>query len=175
MNRKRIRRVLLLFAVYSMLLDGMWTQSIADRARQEQEKKQQAASTPKIYTNDNIPHKGGLIIRAFSSPSPSSSASVSATPAAAQGKTSAEFFEPFYRPLLILGCALVLVGDIFMLVAAFRTTVWWGLGCLFVPLVQLFYLYTHWRAAKGPFFLQMLGAGLFFAVHMTAPGIRLLP
>lgn len=44
-----------------------------------------------------------------------------------------------------------------MLVAAFRTSILWGLGCLFITPVSLVFLVTNWSVARNPFFLQLLG------------------
>lgn len=59
--------------------------------------------------------------------------------------------------LLILGFVLWLVGSILFLVAAFRASIWWLLGCLFIPFVQLFFLFFHWSKAWKPFLIQVVG------------------
>ena len=53
-----------------------------------------------------------------------------------------------------------------MLVRAFSESIVWGLGCLFLPLVSLFFLIVHWRQAKDPFFLQLLGIGVIFGAAL---------
>jgi hypothetical protein len=61
-------------------------------------------------------------------------------------------------PLLaIVGYGFVAVGGIMMLVAAFRTSVLWGLGCLFLPIVGLIFLFAHWSDAKKGFIVQVVG------------------
>ena len=64
--------------------------------------------------------------------------------------------------LLVLGLGLSFVGTLWMLVLAFRTSIWWGLGCLFIPFVQLFYLFSHWKEAGNPFGLQVLGTVIIY-------------
>jgi hypothetical protein len=59
--------------------------------------------------------------------------------------------------LFILGLGLSVVGTLWLLVLAFRTSIWWGFGCLFIPFVQLFYLFSHWKEAGNPVGLQVLG------------------
>lgn len=172
----QICRVLFLFALCSILTDGLWAQSLADLARKQREKNQAApTSTPRIYTNENIPHEGGLSIRTPSSPSPSPRVALNATPNAAPGKSSADPLGPYYRPLLILGFVLAGIGGLWMLVVTFRTGIWWGLGCLFVPFVQLFYCFSYWKEARWPFWLQTAGVALVVTVRMAVPGIHLLP
>ena len=56
------------------------------------------------------------------------------------------------------GLLLLLVGFVLFLVAAFRESILWGLGIIFLPLVWLVFLVLEWPAAKRPFFLQLYGA-----------------
>lgn len=62
--------------------------------------------------------------------------------------------------IVFAGVIATIVGGFWMLVRAFSESILWGLGCLLLPLVSLFYLIVHWRQAKDPFFLQLLGAGV---------------
>jgi len=64
--------------------------------------------------------------------------------------------------LFILGLGLFVVGTLWMLMLAFRASIWWGLGCLFIPFVQLFYLFSHWKEAGNPAGLQVLGMGIMY-------------
>ncbi len=59
--------------------------------------------------------------------------------------------------IILLGVIICLIGGLLFLVAAFRTSIWWGLACLFLPIVSLFFLIVHWSEAKKPFFLQLAG------------------
>lgn len=52
---------------------------------------------------------------------------------------------------------MLLIGGIGTLIAAFSTSVWWGLGCLLISPVSLVFLILHWDVAKNPFFLQVIG------------------
>src|SRR5439155_27310683 len=76
----------------------------------------------------------------------------------------------------VVGAALALVGFIVYLVGwvmvvwlAFRDSVWWGLGCFFVPFVALYFVITHWDEAKKGFFTTLAGAVLIFAGAMATP------
>lgn len=59
--------------------------------------------------------------------------------------------------LVIIGMITFIVGGIWFLVESFRESIWWGLGCLLISPVQLFFLIIHWRVARKPFGFQMLG------------------
>ena len=71
--------------------------------------------------------------------------------------------------IIILGIAIFAIGGLFFLVAAFRESIWWGLACLFVPIVPLFFLIVHWRDAKKPFFLQFVGFAVLVVGAILSP------
>ena len=55
------------------------------------------------------------------------------------------------------GLILMLLGSLFFIIAAFRESILWGLGVLFVPFVSLVFLVLAWPRAKSSFFLQLYG------------------
>ncbi len=59
--------------------------------------------------------------------------------------------------VLYLGILIVFVGGIGLLIAAFKTSIWWGLGCLLLPIVPLIFLIEHWGVSKKLFLLQLIG------------------
>lgn len=65
--------------------------------------------------------------------------------------------------LAYLGVIVFIIGGIGTLIAAFKTSILWGLGCLFIAPVSLIFLVLHWDVAKNPFFLQLIGLVLVFA------------
>ncbi|MDY6483190.1 hypothetical protein SKM54_12155 [Acinetobacter faecalis] len=68
--------------------------------------------------------------------------------------------------LMYLGFAIIIIGAIGFLIAAFKTSILWGLGCfLFYP-ISIVFLILHWQEAKNPFFLQLIGIGFVFASSM---------
>lgn len=71
--------------------------------------------------------------------------------------------------LIFGGLAIFIFGGIWFLVEAFRVSIWWGLACLLIPIVQLFFLIVHWRTAKRPFLLQV------FACVIILLGVLLDP
>ena len=56
-----------------------------------------------------------------------------------------------------IGLALLVLGGVFFLIAAFREGILWGLGVVFLPFVSLVFLIVNWQRAKGAFFLQLYG------------------
>jgi hypothetical protein len=73
-------------------------------------------------------------------------------------------------PLLIVGLALFIIGGFMFLVAAFREGVLWGLACLFLPIVQIFFLIVHWQEAKKAFAIQMIGLAIIVLIAIISPG-----
>ena len=71
--------------------------------------------------------------------------------------------------LMLLGLAIFIVGGIWFLVAAFRESVLWGLACLFIPIVSLFFLIVHWPEAKRPFFLQLVAFVMILVAVIINP------
>lgn len=63
------------------------------------------------------------------------------------------------------GIALLisLIYGIKLLILAFKESVLWGLGSIFIPFVGLIFVIMHWEQAKGPF-LKSLLAIPFFAI-----------
>lgn len=70
---------------------------------------------------------------------------------------------------LYIGLGIFVIGGIAFLIAAFKTSLLWGLGCLLLPPVALIYLFVHWNDAKGPFLTQMFGVA-FIAFSAYAQG-----
>ena len=68
------------------------------------------------------------------------------------------------------GLALIIIGGIGFLIASFRTSILWGIGCLLFYPISIVFLILHWDAAKNPFFLQLMGIGiLFLGVMLASP------
>ena len=62
-------------------------------------------------------------------------------------------------PLLVVGMVVALISSVSFLVGAFRVSLWWGLGCLFLAPVTLVFLLVHWKVALRPFVLSLAGLG----------------
>jgi hypothetical protein len=74
------------------------------------------------------------------------------------------------------GILLMLAGGIFFIIQAFRASILWGLGVLFVPFVPLVFLILEWSTAKRPFFWQLWGIVLVllgvFALSAELPFVH---
>jgi hypothetical protein len=64
--------------------------------------------------------------------------------------------------VMVLGLVAFCVGNLWLLIAAFRENLWWGLACFFLPIVQLFFLFAHWPEAKRPFLLELMAFVMMF-------------
>ena len=73
--------------------------------------------------------------------------------------------------LVIIGFGLVIIGGLGLLIAAFRESLLWGLGCLLLSPISLFFVVIHWDNAKKPFLLQLVGIGLLFLTSFIGAGI----
>ena len=68
---------------------------------------------------------------------------------------------------LFLGLGIFVLGGIAFLIAAFRTSIMWGLGCIFIAPVQIIYLFAHWDDAKNPFLIQVIGGVIMLIAAYT--------
>jgi hypothetical protein len=66
----------------------------------------------------------------------------------------------FAMILYWMGLIIAVGGSIWFLIVAFQESVLWGLGCLLVPLVSLFFLFAHWDEAAKPFGVSLGGTVL---------------
>jgi FtsH-binding integral membrane protein len=71
--------------------------------------------------------------------------------------------------LFVSGLLIFCFGGLGFLVAAFRESIWWGLACLLIPIVQLFFLIVHWQSAKRPFAYQVFGFALMIIAFIISP------
>ncbi len=68
-----------------------------------------------------------------------------------------------------LGVILLLIGNIWILVFAFKSSIWWGLGSLFIPLVGLLFTLLHLRDTWKPLLIEIVGAIVIFVNYTPAP------
>ncbi|MBI3986355.1 MAG: hypothetical protein HY343_05520 [Lentisphaerae bacterium] len=72
--------------------------------------------------------------------------------------------------LLLLSGLIILAACIFMIVAAFRVHIGWGLAVLFLgPIAGFIFLVTHWTEGKNAFWLWVLGNIMMFAAVYLLP------
>ncbi|QXW25639.1 hypothetical protein KXJ74_15355 [Acinetobacter johnsonii] len=68
--------------------------------------------------------------------------------------------------IMYLGFAVILIGAIGFLIAAFKNSILWGLGCLLFSPISIIFLILYWQDAKNPFFLQLIGILIVFLGSM---------
>jgi hypothetical protein len=71
--------------------------------------------------------------------------------------------------LLVISLLAAVIGNVMILVAAFRQSFLWGVLTLLLPFVQLLFLIRHWEEAKKGFCLGMGGALLFMGTLFCLP------
>jgi len=72
--------------------------------------------------------------------------------------------------LLLLAYAMLLLGGIMILIAAFRVGILWGLAVLFLPgIVHLIFIIVHWKEAKNGALLQLAAIPVLIAAFVLAP------
>lgn len=59
--------------------------------------------------------------------------------------------------LLVVGIVVALVGNVMLLAVAFKRSLWWFFGCLFIPLVDIVFLLLNLKATAKPFGISVLG------------------
>ncbi|MBK8479377.1 MAG: hypothetical protein IPL39_24780 [Opitutaceae bacterium] len=57
---------------------------------------------------------------------------------------------------VVLGVLVVLVCNVFYIIAAFSESILWGLGVLFVPFVSIVFLVLYWDRVRKPFWVSLL-------------------
>jgi hypothetical protein len=71
--------------------------------------------------------------------------------------------------LVIIGLIIALIFGIQLLIIAFRESILWGLGYLFVPFVNLIFIIMHWNETKTPFLRALI------AIPFLVGGALLMP
>jgi hypothetical protein len=62
-----------------------------------------------------------------------------------------------------IGLILCIVGGLWIVVNAFRTSIWWGLGSLIIPLVALIYAIMNFAENKIPLAIYVVGVVVLVA------------
>jgi hypothetical protein len=61
-----------------------------------------------------------------------------------------------------IGLIVWAIGEIWLLINAFRTSLLWGICCLLLPIAPLIFLIVHWRMAATPWLIWLLAFGIYF-------------
>lgn len=64
-----------------------------------------------------------------------------------------------------VGYVAMVIGSLWLVWLAFKESILWGLGCLFIPLVTGFFAITRWPATKTPALLWLIGWVLIFVLR----------
>ncbi len=59
--------------------------------------------------------------------------------------------------LLVIGIVAAIVGEVMFLTVAYRRSLLWFFGCLFVPIISWVFFFLNMKATLKPFTLQVLG------------------
>ncbi len=62
--------------------------------------------------------------------------------------------------LMLVGAVLLFVGGVMLIINAFKVSVLWGLGVLFLAPIGLVFLVKNWQENKKSFFIQVAGLAL---------------
>ena len=73
--------------------------------------------------------------------------------------------------LYAIGSVIAIVGGIWIVVIAFQDSVLWGLLCLFIPCVALYYVITHWEKTKKPFLIEVVGGVICAVGSLLVTGV----
>lgn len=65
-----------------------------------------------------------------------------------------------------IGLILCIVGGLWIVVNAFKKSIWWGLGSLIIPLVALIYAIMNFAENKIPLLIYVVGV-----VALIASGV----
>jgi hypothetical protein len=65
--------------------------------------------------------------------------------------------------LISIGVILMLTGGFWFVITSFMESILWGLAVMFLPLADLFFLIVHWKEAKHPFGLKVIGCVMLIA------------
>ncbi len=68
-----------------------------------------------------------------------------------------------------LSVLVAIIGNIWLIIAAFRVDVMWGMACFFIPLAQLVFLYKHTDRAIVPFMLSVFSLILLLIASFALP------
>ena len=76
--------------------------------------------------------------------------------------------------LVALGWLVAAVGMVWLLIEAFKVSIWWGFGLMFVPFVGIGFLLKHWDVAKRPWRITFGGMlGVVVGIGLTIWAVSL--
>ena len=73
--------------------------------------------------------------------------------------------------IVALGIGIILIANTIIVIKAFKTTLLWGFGTLFIPIVTLAYIVLYWDKTKK-YVLWLLFGLLLFVIGGTLYNMR---
>jgi hypothetical protein len=74
--------------------------------------------------------------------------------------------------LMAAGGIATVVGGIWLIVLAFRKSILWGLGSLFISPIAIVFAIMNWSIAKRPFLIEIAGVVvLFIGMALSGAGM----
>jgi hypothetical protein len=64
--------------------------------------------------------------------------------------------------------ALMVIGGVMILRKAFSSNIWWGLGCLLLPVIAPAFVFLNWREARKGFLILVTGVVVWGGVYLSA-------
>jgi hypothetical protein len=86
-------------------------------------------------------------------------------------KSSKSYLPIISTTFIIVGSIVHLVGGFWFIIVSFRTSIWWGLCCLFIPLGELMFLIVYWKDTSKPFGVSLLGIAILVGAIFIAPEV----
>ena len=71
--------------------------------------------------------------------------------------------------LIIIGALISFIYNIQLLIEAFKASILWGLGYMFVPFVAFIFIILHWDRAGSPFLKALIAIPFILAGSMCIP------
>ena len=73
--------------------------------------------------------------------------------------------------IVAVGIGIILIANTMIVIKAFKTTLLWGFGTLFIPIVTLAYIVLYWDKTKK-YVLWLLFGLLLFVIGGTLYNMR---
>ena len=66
-----------------------------------------------------------------------------------------------YGAIFLIGIIITIISQIFIIIKAFKTSLLWGFGTLFLPIVDLAFIVLYWNETKRYVYWILIGVLLF--------------
>ncbi len=73
---------------------------------------------------------------------------------------------------IILGFVLSAVGNIWIIILAFKRHIGWGIGTLLLPFVGFVFVCMNWNSAGRPFLLYLLSIAFVVGGYFMSPTMQ---